>query len=92
MVTASHDVTARLWDRSGKQLAELKGHWNEVNSASFSPDGQAIITASHDVTARVWPFNSFDKLLGQGCKRIEGHLSPNPKELVTLEVCKKQTN
>ena len=44
-----------MWDAaSGKELATLAGHENEVMSAQFSPDGTRIVTASSDGTARVW--------------------------------------
>ena len=47
VVTASHDGTARIWDAaSGKELALLRGHTNEVASAAFSPDGARVVTAS----------------------------------------------
>ncbi|BAY22777.1 WD-40 repeat protein [Calothrix sp. NIES-2100] len=57
IVTASDDKTARVWDITGKLLADLKGHEERVNSASFSADGQRIVTASLDNTARVWDIN-----------------------------------
>jgi WD40 repeat protein len=48
VVTASADHTARLWDaKSGKQLAELKGHKYQVTSAAFSPDGTQVVTNSN---------------------------------------------
>ncbi len=47
--------TARIWDVvTGKQLAELKGHEEDVTAAQFSPDGKKIITASLDGTAKIW--------------------------------------
>jgi WD40 repeat protein len=55
VVTASFDKTARLWDAaSGKEIAVLKGHTNQVQSAAFSPDGKRVVTASSDNTARLW--------------------------------------
>ncbi|EKF00473.1 MULTISPECIES: AAA-like domain-containing protein [unclassified Tolypothrix] len=67
IVTASLDKTARVWDITGKLLAELKGHEGWVNSASFSPNGQRIVTASSDKTARVWDITG--KLLAE----LKGH-------------------
>ena len=44
-----------LWDAAtGQEVAALRGHTGDVNSASYSPDGGRIITASSDGTARVW--------------------------------------
>src|SRR5438046_6083073 len=52
-VTASADKTARVWDRaSRKEIAVLRGHLDNVISATFSRDGRLIITASEDKTAR----------------------------------------
>ncbi len=85
IVTASEDGTARLWDLSGEQLAELNGHKSIVNSASFSPDGQRLVTTSSDNTARLWDLSG--KLLAV----LKGHqnfvnsasFSPNGHYLVT---------
>jgi WD40 repeat protein len=54
IVTASDDLTARIWDaQTGKSLVELR-HTGEVTSACFSHDGKLVVTASKDNTARVW--------------------------------------
>jgi WD40 repeat protein len=55
VLTASADRTARLWDvASGKEMAVLRGHEDEVRSAVFSTDGARVLTASKDKTARLW--------------------------------------
>ncbi|MEH1844713.1 MAG: ribosome assembly protein 4, partial [Nostoc sp.] len=85
ILTASDDKTARVWDISGKQIAELKGHTGRVNSASFSPDGKRILTASDDKTARVWDISG--KLIAE----LKGHtgsvnsasFSPDGKRILT---------
>ena len=41
----------------------LRGHWNDVTSASFSPDGGRIVTSSFDNTARLWDAKSGKTLL-----------------------------
>src|SRR5262249_8638446 len=49
------DRTARVWDATtGRELAILKGHTDEVNDATFSIDGSQVITASDDDTVRLW--------------------------------------
>ena len=54
LVTACHDLHARLWDiASGHVRAEFR-HGAPVSSAEFSPDGSAVLTASFDKSARVW--------------------------------------
>ena len=67
LATASSDGTARLWDLSGKQLAEFKGHRDWVRCVCFSPDGQYLATASDDWTARVW------NLSGNLLAEFKGH-------------------
>jgi WD40 repeat protein len=55
IVTASLDMTARLWDAaSGRELGVLRGHSEPVMSATFSKDGTRVVTASADGTTRVW--------------------------------------
>ncbi|MEH1839323.1 MAG: ribosome assembly protein 4, partial [Nostoc sp.] len=70
ILTASLDNTARVWDISGKLIAELKGHTQAVTSASFSPDGKRILTASLDNTARVWDIS------GKQIAELKGHTGP----------------
>ena len=69
VVTASHDRMARLWDAaSGKELAVLPGHEDEVWRAAFSPDGTKVVTASADGTARLW-----DAASGKRLAVLQGH-------------------
>jgi WD40 repeat protein len=49
------DGTATIWDtRTGKTVAELKGHTGRLSTAAFSPDGRRVVTLSQDRTSRVW--------------------------------------
>ncbi|MEI2579838.1 WD40 repeat domain-containing protein [Scytonema sp. PRP1] len=85
IVTAGADTTARVWDFSGKQLAELVGHSANVRTANFSPDGKLIVTASFDSTARMWDTS------GKQLAQLKGHqgnvycasFSPDGKQIVT---------
>jgi WD40 repeat protein len=56
LVTASEDNTARVWDteEEDKQVLQLVGHTNDVQSAAYSPDGRYLVTASTDHTVRIW--------------------------------------
>jgi WD40 repeat protein len=64
IVTGSIRGTPRLWDaRTGKQLAVLRGHNDQVEGVGFSPDGSRIVTASKDKTARVWDVATARELL-----------------------------
>jgi WD40 repeat protein len=53
-LTASYDKVARVWDlRTGRLVAEMRGHAAPLNAASFSPGGE-VATACVDFTARLW--------------------------------------
>jgi WD40 repeat protein len=52
---ANRWVTAQLLDiATGNVLQSFAEHANDVNGASFSPDGQQIVTASEDKTIDLW--------------------------------------
>lgn len=61
-LTASDDMTARVWDATtGEPVTppmEHTGH--ELGAATFSPDGTRILTASQDEAARVWDVSPID--------------------------------
>ncbi|MCP6761962.1 MAG: hypothetical protein NHB32_25150 [Fischerella sp. CENA71] len=46
--------SVRLWDSNGKQLAELKGDRQIVESVAISTDGQLIVSGGLDGTVRLW--------------------------------------
>ena len=48
-------VTAQLRDvATGDVLQTFAEHANDINGASFSPDGRQIVTASEDQTIDLW--------------------------------------
>ncbi|NER19435.1 MAG: hypothetical protein F6J96_01470 [Symploca sp. SIO1C2] len=62
-----HNNSLKLWSMDGTLQATFKGHSDEVNSVSFSPDGQTIASASDDKTVKLW--NRDGTLL----QTLEGH-------------------
>ncbi|NEP57947.1 MAG: hypothetical protein F6K31_13145, partial [Symploca sp. SIO2G7] len=85
IATAGDDGTVKLWEPSGKQLAEFKGHEGKVQSISFSPDGKQIATAGDDGNVKLW------SLSGEELVNIKGHqgtvwsvnFHPGGKQIVT---------
>jgi WD40 repeat protein len=87
VLTVSVGKTARLWDAAtGKSLALLIGHDDEVESAVFSADGKQVLTGSLDKTARLW-----DAATGRSIAVLTGHdgevhtavFSPDGKQVLT---------
>ena len=68
LATVGKDGTIRLWNRSGKQLAQWKGREGVVYSVvKFSPDGNVIATAGSDGTTELW------NLSGKQLAHLRGH-------------------
>jgi WD40 repeat protein len=54
VVTASADMTARLWNAHTGILEKILRHDFRLFSATFSPDGSKILVAGRNRTARLW--------------------------------------
>ncbi|BDA76571.1 WD-repeat containing protein (plasmid) [Calothrix sp. PCC 7716] len=92
LVTASKDKTARIWDLSGKLIAELKGHQDAVFIANFSPDGNHIITASADKTVRIWNFSGKQLAIIKHQDYVDSaSFSPDGKRVITTSVTPPNT-
>lgn len=52
-MSASHDMTLKVWDFNGKVQAELVGHTAIIYSVATSSQG-LIASASEDNSARIW--------------------------------------
>jgi WD40 repeat protein len=85
LATSGSDDIARLWNISGKQLAEFKGHQGRVNNVVFSPDGKQLATSGDDGMARLWDTS------GRQLAEIQGNqgsitsvvFTPDGKQLAT---------
>ena len=53
--------------KTGASLFELRGHRDEINCLSFSPDGTRVATGSNDHTIKVW-----DARIGNASLQLEG--------------------
>jgi WD40 repeat protein len=84
IITASNDKTARIWNLSGKLIAELKGHEGGVFIANFSPDGQHILTISNDQTVRIWNFSGKQLAVLRHQENVtSASFSPDGKRVIT---------
>jgi WD40 repeat protein len=55
VATGSRDRTVRLWDAAtGKELAVLGGHTDQVRAVALSRDGKTLASAGDDRTIRIW--------------------------------------
>jgi WD40 repeat protein len=87
------DCTVRLWDvATGRELQQLTGHTDDVNSVAFSPNGKILASGNGDIlggwdtTVRLW-----DVATGRELKKLTGHtdsvnsvaFSPNGKILAS---------
>lgn len=74
-----------MWDLSGKQLAQLKGHRGSVLSTRFSADGQYIVTAAGDNTSRIWDLSGklISELKGHQSDVTSANFSPDGQHIIT---------
>ncbi|MBL0057169.1 MAG: hypothetical protein IPP31_13515 [Chitinophagaceae bacterium] len=54
ILTGSGDYSALLWNLDGIAIQRFTGHYLDVTSVAFSPDGKNIATGSDDRTVRIW--------------------------------------
>ncbi|MBY6068809.1 hypothetical protein KUW17_18850 [Leisingera aquaemixtae] len=69
IVSGGIDGTVRLWDLTGKQVAQLfEGHAGRVRSVAFNHDGTRIVSGGDDGTVRLWDLTG-----NQVAQPFEGH-------------------
>jgi len=80
-VTASEDVTAKVWDaETGTELFTLTGNEVRVSSAVYSPDGKRIATASAAGGIVQIYTTDIDELLQIAESRVTRQLTAEEKE------------
>ncbi|MEO2013507.1 MAG: tetratricopeptide repeat protein [Fuerstiella sp.] len=71
-VATASDSTIMLWSsQSWKQLAELKGHTDVVESIAFAPDSTVLVSGSRDRSVRLW-----DPVKARPISVLHGHREP----------------
>jgi WD40 repeat protein len=71
---------------TGREIAALRGHEDQVSSVAFSPDGRILATGSWDTMARLW-----EVATGREIAALRGHedqvssvaFSPDGRTLAT---------
>ncbi|MBV6622637.1 MAG: NACHT domain-containing protein [Rivularia sp. (in: Bacteria)] len=58
LATSDNNGVINLWDKSGKEIYNLKGHGRGADCIAFSPDGQIFASGSRDDTIRLWNFKT----------------------------------
>jgi len=55
LIAVQNDQTMVLWNpRTGRRVARLSGHTDDIINACFSADGRYVLSTSRDRTARIW--------------------------------------
>ena len=92
IVTASDDKIFRIWDISGKLLAQYKYSSLFVSQANFSPDGKHILAhvqgnSPEQNKVLIWRIDELDGLLARGCDWLKDYLNTQPQIRERLKVC-----
>ena len=63
LASGSQDFAVRLWDaETGRVIATLEEHTDEVPSVAFSPDGTILASGSRDRTIKLWEVVTGDEI------------------------------
>lgn len=74
----------RLWNSTGQQQAELRGHESAIHAVVFSADGQRLATASEDGTARLWDLSGQQLAVFQGHNKVQQIAFNGDGNLITV--------
>jgi WD40 repeat protein/tRNA A-37 threonylcarbamoyl transferase component Bud32 len=85
LAIGGEEGVARLWDRQGALVAELRGHKGPIVQVEFSPDGTLLATGSRDHTLRLWraPFKDSRVLEGHSGEVLRLAFSPDGRTLAS---------
>ncbi|XP_021346346.1 WD repeat and SOCS box-containing protein 1-like [Mizuhopecten yessoensis] len=76
IASVGNNKSVALFDMSHEnKFTQLKGHYNDVCSCDFSPDGALLATASYDTRVILW-----DPYTGDAIAEL-GHMFPEPRPI-----------
>lgn len=75
VVTCNSNNNAQVWSFDGKLLQTLKGHFDEIKYADFSPDGSLIATIGQDAKVIIFDLNG--KIVAQYTYLLEYEFQSN---------------
>jgi WD40 repeat protein len=86
VLSAGADRTARIWNPRGGPDVVLRGHTDELTSATFTSDGNRVLTSSSDGTVRLWDARNGDELmvLQSGAGEIYDSIQSRDGKIATL--------
>jgi WD40 repeat protein len=57
-----HEFSVKIWDaKTGKPVATLKGHTNDVSCLAWTKDGETLISGSWDHSIRTWNTTNWEQ-------------------------------
>lgn len=87
LASGSADGHAKVWQiDSGVCLRKLEGHFDAINSVSFSHDSAWVVSASDDKSIKIWDINSgscLHTLIGHGDIVHSVDMAPDSSSLVS---------
>lgn len=80
LAAGGQDDRIHLWDlASGREMATLAGHTDDVYSVRFAPDGSWMVSGGRDRTIRVWDARTGLRCACSPARRTACTGSPSPR-------------